>query len=82
MKKGKRILALMAVILMAGLCIASLVLAIIGTPEALNLFRLTFGLAIILPVLMYGYILTARFLTGAGKNDLPEEDPGSDPDRS
>lgn len=62
MKKMKRILALIGVVLLAGLYLATLVFALIGSPQAYGLFRVCVVLTVIVPVLLYAYMLLARAL--------------------
>lgn len=71
MKKSKRFLALAGVIILVALYAATLVFALIDNPWAYDLFRLSIGATIILPVLLYAIILIARVL---GNKDNEKED--------
>lgn len=64
-KQKKRIAALLGAILLIALAIATFVFALIDTPWAHDLFKICLGLVIILPVLIYVYMLIAKVL----KND-------------
>lgn len=50
---AKQIIAIVGVVLLAGMYISSLILAIIGSPVALNLLRMSFLATIIVPILIY-----------------------------
>ncbi len=51
----KRVFAIIAVILLAGLYVAALVLAIIDNPISSQLLKITFFLTLIVPILLYIY---------------------------
>lgn len=61
-KKKKRTAALIGAILLIALGIATLVFALIDTPWAYDLFKICLSLIIILPVLIYVYMLIAKLL--------------------
>ena len=56
-KKTVRILAIMGVILLVLLYASSLIFALIGSPEATNLLKVSFVGTIVIPVFLYVYIL-------------------------
>ena len=56
MMKFKRIFAIVAVILLAGLYVSALVFALIDNPVASDLLRLSFALTLVLPVFLYIYM--------------------------
>lgn len=60
MKNVKRILALAAAILLFAMYACTLIFALIGSPNALNLLWASIACTIILPVLLYGYMLVYR----------------------
>lgn len=60
MKKSTRILALTAAVLMALLYISTLILALIDYPVAQDLLKASIAATILLPVLLYAYILIYR----------------------
>lgn len=66
MKKIKRILALGGVFLLVCLYVSTLIFALIGSPLSTDLFKASVAATILIPCLIYGYILTARVLTGRG----------------
>ena len=77
MKKVKQILAILTVILLAGLYISSLVLAIIGSPQAMDWLKVSIYCTIVLPVLIWIYTFIYRMLKGSDeeeKNDTKKSD--------
>ena len=83
MKKTKRILAITGVFLLTCLYISTLVFALIGSPVSADLFKASISATIIIPVLLYGYILTARVLAGRGADqDTDSQNPGEKSDSS
>ena len=60
MKNVKRILALIAAFLLFGMYACTLIFALIGSPNDLNLLWASIASTIILPVLLYGYMLVYR----------------------
>ncbi len=62
MKKFKRIFALIGVILLAALYLCTLIFALIDSPRAYDLFKMSVGATILLPVVLYAMILTAKLL--------------------
>ncbi|MGI6017478.1 MAG: hypothetical protein ACOX8M_01510 [Marvinbryantia sp.] len=70
MKKLKRILALIGVILLAALYLCTLIFALIDSPWAYDLFKVSVGATILVPVVLYAMILTAKLL----KNKDTEQD--------
>ena len=64
MKKLKQITALIGVIALAGLYISTLVLALIGSEQALNLLKTAVYATIVLPVLLWAYSFIYRMLKG------------------
>ena len=71
--KKKRIAALVCALLLILLGFATLIFALIDAPWAYDLFKICLGGIIILPVLIYVYMLIARVLGGRGVP--PEEFP-------
>ncbi len=72
MKKGKRILALAGVILLAGLYLATLVAAIFTTPAAKDFFRISLLATIIIPLIIYIYMLVYHLLSKNKQDDEKE----------
>ena len=64
MNKVKRIIALTGALFC--LYMSTLIFALIGSPVSTDLFKASLAATIIIPVLLYGYILTARVLAGKG----------------
>lgn len=62
MKKIKRILALIGVVLLICLYGSTLVFALMDSPAADGLLRASIAATILIPVLLYAYILIARLL--------------------
>lgn len=71
MKKVKRILAIITVILLVGLYIASLVLAIIGNEWAMDWLKVSIYCTFVLPVLIWIYTFIYKMLKGS---DSQEDD--------
>lgn len=59
-KKTKQILAWTGIILLAGLYILTLIFSLIDSPWAYNLFKFCIGMTIVLPCLIYAYIMIYR----------------------
>lgn len=66
MKKSKRIFAIIGVVILAGLYVSTLILALIGSEQTTSLLKAAIACTILLPILLYGYILLYRLLK---KND-------------
>lgn len=62
MKKTKQILALSGAVLLLGMYAATLVFALIGSDNALKLLKASIACTILVPVLLYAYILVYRIL--------------------
>lgn len=62
MKKMKRIIALLGVILLLALYISTIVLACIGSENALNLLRAAIYATIVVPVLLWAYSFIYKLL--------------------
>lgn len=69
MNRLKRILALAGALLLICIYAATLVFALIDSPSADGLFKASVAATILVPVLLYAYIMTARFLKGRGSDD-------------
>lgn len=70
MKKLKRILAMLGVVLLAGLYLATAVSAILVTPATKDLFFASLMATIIIPILLYVLMLIGRLL-GKGSDNSP-----------
>lgn len=62
MKKLKRILALIGVILLAGLYIITLLSALFATPYSAGLFKACLFSTVFIPVMIYAILLIYRIL--------------------
>lgn len=73
MKKVKRILAMTGVIILAGMYVVTLVLAVFATPAAKDLFKASLLATLMIPILIYVYLLIYRLITGKGE-ELEEKE--------
>lgn len=78
MKKMKQILAIIGVILLVGMYACTLIFALIGSPASMALLRASIAATVIIPVLLYAYILIARLVKG--KQDDPTSNNSSSKD--
>ena len=62
MKKSKRISAMIGVILLISLVLLMLVGAFTATPESSALFQASIFCIIVIPILIYGYMLIYRVI--------------------
>lgn len=62
MKKTKRILALIGAILLISLYVITFIFSLMKSDLAKDLFKISFICTIIIPILLYGYILIYRIL--------------------
>ncbi len=74
MKKRKRILALLGAALLFLMYASTLIFALIGSETALMWLRASVACTIIVPVMLYGYILVYRALKGRGAGSDEDED--------
>ena len=73
MKKLKQITALIGVIALIGLSVSTLVLALIGSAEAINLLKVAVYATIVLPVLLWAYSFIYRLLKGKQNDDTSDK---------
>ena len=66
MKKTKRILALAGAVLLICMYACTLIFALIDSPAAFGMLKASVTATILIPVLLYAYILVARLLKGRG----------------
>lgn len=73
MKKVKQILAIIGVILLVGLYLSTLILAIFGNSNTMNLFIASIVATVIIPVLIWAYSMIYRLLKNhfSQRTDLP-----------
>jgi amino acid transporter len=62
MKKVKQILAIIGVILLVSLYLTTLILAIFGNPNTMNLFFASIVATVVIPVLFWAYSMIYRLL--------------------
>ena len=74
MKKTKRILALAGAILLILMYVLTFIFAMIDHPMAGNLFRGSLACSMIIPVLLYGYILVYRLASKNDENKLDDKE--------
>ena len=70
MKNAKRILALIAAILLFGMYLSTLIFALMGSPHSIDLLWASVACTIILPVLLYSYTLVFKLT----RHDDPDQD--------
>lgn len=70
MKNAKRILALAAAILLFGMFLSTLIFALIGSPHSIDLLWASIACTIVLPVLLYGYMLVFKLT----RHNTPSDD--------
>ena len=69
MKKIKRILALAGALLLVALYACTLIFALMESPAASGLLAASVAATILIPVLLYGYILIARLVKEHGRDN-------------
>lgn len=69
MKKTKRILALTGALLLICMYLCTLVAALIDFPRADDLLKASVACTILIPVLLYGYILIAHLLSNKSEEE-------------
>lgn len=62
MKNTKRIFAVLGIIVLIGLYLTTLILALIDNPHTFDLFKISVGLTILIPVLLWIYIAMYRYV--------------------
>ena len=76
MKKIKQILAILGCVLLVALYVSTLVFALIGSEDTMNLFCASVYATVVVPVLIWAYSLIYRLLknhSGDSKEDTDEE---------
>jgi Na+/melibiose symporter-like transporter len=72
MKKVKRVLAIAGVVILAALYVITFVAAIFAAPEAKDFFMASIVATIMIPILIYVYLVVYRLVTGS--RDKPEKE--------
>lgn len=62
MKNIKRILSILVVLILAGMYLATFIFAMIDSPDAFECLKISIGLTIIIPVLLWIYLSMFRFI--------------------
>lgn len=74
MKKGKRILAMIGVVVLVVLYLVTLLSAIFATPATKDFFMLSLIATILIPLIVYIYMLIARLIFGRDSEEVPEQE--------
>jgi len=69
MKKGKRIIAVIGIILLVGMYASTLIFALIDRSASMSLFKASVACTILVPVLIYAYTLVFKLLKDKNKDD-------------
>lgn len=69
MKKGKRILAMAGVVILVVLYLVTLISAIFATPVTKDFFLLSLVATILIPLLVYIYMLISRLIFGKDSDE-------------
>lgn len=72
MKKLKQIIAISGVVLLLGMYGATLVFALMKSPNSQNLFQLSVGMTILVPVVLYAMLMVAKHLENKNYTPKPE----------
>lgn len=73
MKKGKRILAILGVIFLAGLYLLTLIFAITDNSNSMNFFAASVFATIVIPVLIWAYTFIYKLVTKHDDTGSEEE---------
>lgn len=74
MKKVKQIFAILAIVLLVGLYLSTLIFALIGSSDAMVLFKASIFSTVVIPVLIWAYSMIFRLL----KNHFSLRDDNTD----
>lgn len=69
MKKAKQIFAILGVVILVGMYLITLILALIDNPLTYDLFRISVGLTILIPVLLWLYLTMFRYMEQRRKSN-------------
>ena len=78
MKKVKRIAALLGVIILVGFYVVTLISAVLATPATKDLFKASLLATLIIPIMIYVYMLIYRLIAGHEEERREERDKGFD----
>ncbi|MDO4324386.1 MAG: hypothetical protein Q4C61_17910 [Lachnospiraceae bacterium] len=74
MQKLKRIFALIGAILLIGMYVITLVLGLTASPNAPNMLMASIACTVIIPCLIYGFMLVARVLDNRDNSEDKNEE--------
>ncbi len=74
MKKIKRFFAILIVVVLLALYCSTLVLAIIGSEQALALLRAAIYATVVLPALLWAYTFVYKLLSEHYKKETPDQE--------
>ena len=69
MKRVKKVLAILGVVILVALYLTTLVSAIFATPATKDFFKASLLATIMIPILLYVYLLICRLVTGKVDED-------------
>lgn len=78
--KLKRVFAIIAVILLVGLYGSTLVFALSDSPNAAYLFKASIFCTVIIPVMLYGYMIIYRIFDRKSNSDQHQSDESTSDD--
>lgn len=61
-KKPKQVLAILGIILLVGLYVITFIFALLSSPNAANWFKASLYATIVIPILLYAYLLIYKYL--------------------
>lgn len=70
MHKSKRILAIIGIVFLVGLYVVSLISAIFVTEASATLFKVSIFCTIVIPLLLYAYMMLCRVFRKKDNNDV------------
>lgn len=62
MKRTKQIFAITGVVLLVGMYLITLILALVDNPHTFDLFKISIGMTILIPVLLWIYLAMFRYI--------------------
>jgi len=72
--KTKRVLALIGVVLLVALYVSTLIFAMIGSEDAMLMFKASVIMTIVVPALLWGYSVIYRVMKSDEPVSLPDGD--------
>ena len=78
MKKAKQVIAIICIVLLLGMYIATFVMSLVDHSATLSMFKGCVALTIFIPVVAYIYICLHKYaMTRSGRKNYYDTDPGS-----